>query len=82
MLYHEGGRGQKTGKTPSVPPQPVTPSTPDEVIDDIIDEVEQLIKVPQTGAEEEADDYAAAAVSAGVLALAVAGLLRRKHRAE
>lgn len=68
--------------TPVQPVEPVTPSIPDEVIDDIIDEVEQLTSVPQTGAEEEADDYAAAAVSAGVLALAVAGLLRRKHRAE
>lgn len=68
--------------TPVQPEEPVTPSIPDEVIDDIIDEVEQLTSVPQTGAEEEADDYAAAAVPAGVLALAVAGLLRRKRRAE
>lgn len=68
--------------TPVQPVEPVTPSIPDEVIDDIIDEVEQLTSVPKTGAEEEADDYAAAAVPAGVLALAVAGLLRRKRRAE
>lgn len=66
-------------------PTPLTPSIPDEVIDDIIAEIEEevtpLASVPKTGVEEE-NDFASAVAPAGVLAAAVAMLLRRKRRAE
>lgn len=60
---------------------PLTPSIPDEVVDEIIaeieDEVTPLTSVPKTGAEMPA---ATAALPAGVLALAVAALVRRTKR--
>ncbi len=58
---------------------PLTPSIPDEVVDEIIaeieDEVTPLTSVPKTGAE-----MPAAALPAGVLAAAVAAMVRRIRR--
>lgn len=56
---------------------PLTPSIPDEEVEKIEDEVTPLTNVPQTGAEIPA---ATAALPAGVLALAIATLVRRIRR--
>ena len=56
---------------------PLTPSIPDEEVEEIEDEVTPLTNVPQTGAEIPA---ATAALPAGVLALAIATLVRRIRR--
>ena len=60
---------------------PLTPSIPDEEVDEIIaeieDEVTPLASVPKTGAEM---PVATAALPAGVLAAAVAMLVRRIRR--
>ena len=56
---------------------PLTPSIPDEEVEEIEDEVTPLTNVPQTGAEI---PTATAALPAGVLALAVAALVRRLRR--
>lgn len=60
---------------------PLTPSIPDEVVDEIIaeieDEVTPLTSVPKTGADEMP---AAAALPAGVLAAAVAAMVRKIRR--